>query len=73
MKLTIAHQLAIEENFKQITEQLDIKPNTKTYGKYQGLFFSGAIAAIGETPPLWGICLLSGRSIIEERNKNKEQ
>lgn len=62
----------VEKHFEDITTQLDIKPGSKTYKKYQALFFKGAIAALGEIPVVWGVCLMSGREIIEER-KSKQK
>ena len=56
----------VEESFKQFCITNKVKYKSKTYYKYQLIYFNGAIPLLGEIPPKWGICLMSSREIIED-------
>lgn len=58
--------IATEEAFKSFCITNKIKYKSKTYYKYQQIYFNGAIAVLGEIPAKWGICLMSDREIIKD-------
>lgn len=64
MKITKEEQDRIEKCFidRMITQQVKFK--SKDFYKRQIEFFSGACAAINEVPINWGICMMSGREIV---------
>ena len=55
-----------EEDFKYYCINNNIKYKSKTYYKYQHIYFNGCIAILKEVPAKWGICLMSSREIIED-------
>lgn len=55
-----------ELSFKKFCIDNNVKYKSKTYYKYQYIYFNGAIAVLGEVPYKWGICLISSREIIED-------
>lgn len=70
MTLTKEQKQTIEKDFESAMKSLGHTPRSKTYRKFHGLYFSGAskaLEAIGYAiPPIWTICLMTGRDIIEE-------
>lgn len=70
MTLTKEQQAVIVKEFETGTKAMDIKPESKTYKRLHGIYFVGAsktLEAIGYTvPPIWILCLMSGRDIVEE-------
>jgi len=59
-------QLKVEEAFKSFCITNNIKYKSKTYYKYQLIYFNGAISVLGEIPPKWGVCMIGSREIIED-------
>lgn len=58
--------LKVEEGFKSFCIANNIKHGSKTFYKYQHIYFNGAIAVLGETPAKWGVYIMSSRPIIEK-------
>lgn len=56
----------VEERFVSLCKSNDIKYMSKTYYKYQHVYFNGAIAVLDEVPAKWGVCLMSEREIVEK-------
>ncbi len=69
IKYRIDRITSIEIEFKSFCMNNNIKYKSKTYYKYQMVYFNGAIAALGEVPVKWGVCLMSSREIIEDYTK----
>lgn len=60
----------IEEAFMRRMETQGVNPKHKKYIELQAEFFLGACCALNIViPPHWGIAIMSGRDIIEERRK----
>lgn len=70
--MELEKQKELEETFKSMLLQLGITNfESKTALKYQSFFFNGINVALNTVPPLWGVCLMLGRSIINEREKER--
>lgn len=63
--ITKEEQERIEEAFKDRMKIQGVKYKSKDFYKRQVEFFSGACATLNEIPVKWGMCLMSGREIVE--------
>lgn len=69
-KITPEDKERIEQVFMKRMETQRVKPNTKKYFEAQTEFFLGAICALEiDVPVHWGISMMSGRDIVEDKRK----
>ncbi len=54
------------QSWLTISKNWELKPGTKTYDKFERMFFAGVLEALGQQAnPGWVMLLLCGRSISE--------
>lgn len=64
-------QQRIEDRFIELAKTNFFKVGSVKYKDAQVAYFQGAMTALNEVPVLWGICMMSGRDIIQERKTVK--
>lgn len=64
-------QLRVEEEWKDRYPQNNLKPGNKDYLLAHNSFFLGAMVGSNTDIPYWGICIISGRDIIETTKEVK--
>lgn len=54
----------VEKAFISFCKANNIKFDSKTYYKYQHIYFNGASMAMNHLPAKWGVSIMSSRSIV---------